>query len=173
MLQECIVYWIHSSEETDIKTQGYVGITKDLERRIREHSRKLDLIDNRVVDIYLCGELSYCKEVEKTLRPHRNIGLNISEGGGMPPDATGIRRSVETKEKMKANMVGFRGRKHTEESRRKMRSHKRIGKKHTEETKKKLSEIAKKRTFNGMSGRTHSEETKQKMREKALAREKK
>lgn len=33
MYQEYIIYWIHSDQETNIETQGYVGITKNLTRQ--------------------------------------------------------------------------------------------------------------------------------------------
>ena len=31
------VYWIHRPEHTDMFTQGYVGITKDIKRRFKAH----------------------------------------------------------------------------------------------------------------------------------------
>lgn len=167
MLNEYLIYWIHNESETDIETQGYVGITKNLKRRIREHSSKLNFLQNRTVDIFLLGEKEYCKEIEYQLRPKKYIGLNIAAGGGMPPDATGIKRSEKTKLLMSQNNVGFKGRKHSDETKRKMsESRKGFGIPHTEETKKKLSEIAKQRKFQPMTGRKHSEKTRQLMSEK-------
>jgi hypothetical protein len=167
MLNECLIYWIHNESETDIETQGYVGITKDLKRRIREHSSKLNFLEDRTVDIFLIGEKEYCKGIEYQLRPKKYIGLNIASGGGMPPDATGIKRSEKTKLLMSQNNVGMKGKKHTDETKRKMsESRKGFGMPHTEETKKKLSEIAKQRKFQPMTGRKHSEKTRQLMSEK-------
>lgn len=167
MLNECIVYWIHNKSETDIKKQGYVGVTKNLKRRIKEHSRKSNFLENRIVDIFLCGEKEYCKEIEYQLRPKKYIGLNIAAGGGIPPDVTGIKRSEKTKILMSQNNIGMKGKKHTEETKRKMsESRKGFGTPHTEETKKKLSEIAKQRKFNSMTGRKHSESTRQLISEK-------
>ena len=171
MLNEYLIYWIHNDSETDIKTQGYVGITKNLKIRMRDHSSKVNFLEGRTVDIFLYGEKNYCKEIEYQLRPKKYIGLNIAAGGGIPPDATGIKRSEKTKLLMSQNNVGFRGRKHTYETKRKMsESRKGFGKPHTEETKNKLSEIARKRKFNPMTGRKHTEDAKSKISEAALRR---
>jgi hypothetical protein len=168
MINEYLIYWIHNKEETDINTQGYVGITNNLKRRLIEHKRHKDnILVGRNVDIFLQGEKEYCKQIENHLRPKRYIGLNSMSGGGMPPDATGIKRSDATKLLMSLNNVGFKGRKHSEETKKKMSaSRKGLGKPHTEETKKKLSEIAKLRKFNPMTGRKHSEKTRQLISEK-------
>jgi hypothetical protein len=171
MLQEYLIYWIHNDQETNIETQGYVGITKNLTRRLKEHRRKHNFLDNRKVDVFLHGDKLYCKQIEQSLRPKRNIGLNIAEGGGLPPNVKGIKRSDQTRQKIKDSMVGFKGKKHSEETKAKMRSVVRIPHPHTEETKKRLSEIAKNRTQpNGMLGRKHSKETIEKIRAKANAR---
>lgn len=171
MYQEYLIYWIHSDQEANIETQGYVGITKDLTRRLKEHRRKHNFLDNRTADVFLYGDKLYCKQIEKLLRPKRNIGLNIAEGGGLPPNVKGIKRSNKTKAKMKASMVGFKGRQHSEETKTKMREAVRIPHLHTEQTKKRMSEIAKNRTSpNPMSGKKHSPETIEKIRAKANAR---
>lgn len=171
MYQEYLIYWIHSDQETNIETQGYVGITKDLTRRLKEHRRKHNFLDNRTVDVFLYGDKLYCKQIEKLLRPKRNIGLNIAEGGGLPPNVKGIKRSDKTKAKIKASMVGFKGRHHSEETKTKMRAAVRVPHPHTEQTKKRMSEIAKNRTSpNPMSGKKHSPETIEKIRAKANAR---
>ena len=167
MLHECLIYWIHKESETDITTQGYVGITKNLQRRIREHHGQKDFMKGREVEIFLCGERDYCKGIEKQLRPQKNIGLNIAAGGGDPPDVTGLIRSEKTRLLMSQNNIGMKGKKHTDKTKRKMSdSRKGFGKPHTEETKKKLSEIAKQRKFNPMTGRKHSEKTRQLISEK-------
>ena len=168
-----LLYWIHNDLETDIHTQGYVGITKNLARRLKEHNRRPNFLEERTVEIILHGDKTICRKLEIELRPKRNIGLNIAEGGGMPPNVSGIRRSVATRQKLSENNVGFCGRKHSEETKLKMRlAHQRLGgKPHTEATKEKLREIAKNRTHdNGMKGRKHSEKTRRVMSEKARAR---
>jgi hypothetical protein len=157
----------------NIHTQGYVGITKDLARRLKEHNRRPNFLQGRTVEVVLQGDKSFCRKLEAELRPKRNIGLNIAEGGGMPPNVSGIRRSIETRKKLAANNVGFRGRKHSDETKLKMwLAHQKLGgKPHTEETKQKLREIAKNRTYeNGMKGRRHAEKTRRLIGEKAKAR---
>lgn len=145
MLNEYLIYWIHSEQEHDIYSQGYVGITNDLTRRIKEHSRK-DWFSDRTVDVFLQGQTEYCREIERKLRPNMNIGLNIASGGGLPPNHTGVQRSELTKKLISENNVGFSGRKHSPETIAKMKSAKagKTGRPHTEETKKKLSELRKK-----------------------------
>lgn len=169
MINECIVYWIHKLEELDIYNQGYVGITNDLERRLKEHKRSgLFVHDDMIVEVFLQGEREYCKEQEILLRPKSNIGINKAPGGGVPPDVTGIKRNEETRKKQSDNNVGMKDKKHSIESRQKMSNSKKgkPGKPHTEETKQKLSKIRKGLLTgdkNPMFGKSHSLETKQKI----------
>tara|TARA_R110000868_G_scaffold176568_1_gene414391 strand:+ start:485 stop:961 length:477 start_codon:yes stop_codon:yes gene_type:complete len=138
MLNQCLLYWIHSDLETNIQSQGYVGITKNLKRRLKEHARKKNFLDDRTVDIYLQGETEFCKKIEMELRPTRNIGLNKAAGGGLPPNPFGKKLTKEHKQKIKENMVGFKGRKHSEETKAKMRKAVRKSHPQTEETRNKI-----------------------------------
>ena len=138
MLNQCLLYWIHSDLEINIQSQGYVGITKNLKRRLKEHARKQNFLDNRTVDIYLQGEREFCKQIEMQLRPTRNIGLNKAAGGGLPPNRFGQKLTKEHRQKIKENMVGFKGRKHSEETKAKMRAAVRIPHPQTEETRNKI-----------------------------------
>jgi hypothetical protein len=149
MYQEYLIYWIHSDQETNIETQGYVGITKNLTRRLKEHRRKHNFLDNRKVDVYLYGDKLYCKQVEKSLRPNRNIGLNIAEGGGLPPNPLGKKLTSLHKQRIKENMVGFKDRKHSEETKLKMSLSKkgRPGRVQSEETKRKISMTQRSKKF--------------------------
>jgi beta-glucosidase/6-phospho-beta-glucosidase/beta-galactosidase len=157
MSKTASVYWIRLKHHNDPYKDGYVGVSKNVHRRMCEHKSKkenpiLENVFNKhknvIVDILFEGDYENCFGVEKEYRPHKEIGWNINEGGIKPPDATGIKRSEKTKKLISENNVGFKGRKHSLETKLKMSlSHKKIsGKPHTEETKKKLSEIAKNRT---------------------------
>ena len=149
MYQEYLIYWIHSDHETNIETQGYVGITKNLTRRLKEHRRKPNFLDDRKADIFLYGDKLYCKQVEKSLRPKRNIGLNIAEGGGLPPNPLTKKLTSLHKQRIKENMVGFKGRKHSQETKLKMSLSKkgRPGRVQSEETKRKISTTQRRKKF--------------------------
>jgi hypothetical protein len=103
-----VVYWIRKTTQTNITTEGYVGITSNFQRRIDYHMnycynnprlkraiKKYDV----VVDLVFEGNEQECKDKEKSLRPQRNIGWNIAEGGGIPPNATGKKWSQSRREK--------------------------------------------------------------------------
>ena len=90
------VYWVHRPEHTDIRSQGYVGISKRFERRIWEHlklsqNRYLKNAinkygwDNLVKEKVLIGKEDYCLEIEAKLRPADKIGWNLVKGGNKPP----------------------------------------------------------------------------------------
>ena len=100
----CHVYWIHHRNHNNLFTQGYIGISKDPDTRFKCHqytnnqhlSRALKkYTDDIELDVLLIGVEEYCREVERKLRPIKNIGWNICEGGGMPPDCTGRKRTKE------------------------------------------------------------------------------
>ena len=87
------VYWIRLAEHSDVSTQGYVGITKNLKERIRGHKknrRKTVLTsaakkyswDNLIVEvIYSELSLQEALSTEETLRPDQRIGWNCQRGG--------------------------------------------------------------------------------------------
>lgn len=117
------IYWIHLKEHTDNKTQGYVGLTQDLRRRLIEHKRYLrknpnttthfyqavkkygwDNLITDEIDTYTTDEEGYIKEFN--LRPTENIGWNTKVGGQSVPSKCSVAREK------------LRGRKHTEETKR-------------------------------------------------------
>lgn len=98
----CVVYWIALPEHTDISSEGYVGISSNLKERFRSYtkrSRKENSHLKNAINLYgwenlkkmviLVAERDYCLEVERKLRPVRQIGWNIAEGGGDPPKMIG------------------------------------------------------------------------------------
>lgn len=90
------IYWIYHKDHTDIFSQGYVGVSKNTEARFKRHSKHSENQhlkaaikkygwDNLVKKIVLIGEETYCYDLESKLRPTRQIGWNIAEGGAKPP----------------------------------------------------------------------------------------
>jgi hypothetical protein len=90
------VYWIHHKDHTDMFSQGYVGVSKNIEARWFRHSRYSDNQhlksaikkygwDNLIKEVVLIGEETYCYKLETKIRPTKQIGWNIAEGGAKPP----------------------------------------------------------------------------------------
>jgi hypothetical protein len=90
------LYWIHHKDHTDIFSQGYVGVSKNTEARFKRHSKYSDNQhlkaaikkygwDNLIKQIILIGEELYCYNLEFKIRPDKQIGWNIAEGGVKPP----------------------------------------------------------------------------------------
>jgi predicted GIY-YIG superfamily endonuclease len=113
------VYWIHHPEHTDIFTQGYIGITKDIKKRWSDHAKRtgnahlLHAIkkygwDNLVKEVILVADKAYCLMIEVKLRSHNQIGWNIAKGGGNPPicTRTGWKHTKETNEKNRLAHLG-------------------------------------------------------------------
>ena len=100
-LKQAAVYWIRLSEHTDIATQGYVGVSKQPEKRWKQHLKKSTIVCQEKNHLYcavnkyswgkliketvLYGEESFCYETELNLRPTNNIGWNIKTGGNRLP----------------------------------------------------------------------------------------
>lgn len=108
------IYWIRHTNHTCIKTQGYVGITKDIDKRWKEHKQyakapyvKCAVIERAInkYDDLLVWEVildnvdkELAELIEFELRPVSNIGWNIAVGGHCP--TLGYRHTEETKCKL-------------------------------------------------------------------------
>ena len=90
------VYWIHHPDHTDMFSQGYIGVSVNARKRWADHRRyqenqhfsnavKLYGWDFLIKKQILIAEEDYCLDIERKLRPERNIGWNIAIGGGKPP----------------------------------------------------------------------------------------
>jgi GIY-YIG catalytic domain len=90
------VYWIHHPDHTDMFSQGYIGVSKDAEKRWEQHLKKSDnrhfrfAINkygwgNLIKKQILIAEEDYCLDIERKLRPTEGIGWNVAIGGGKPP----------------------------------------------------------------------------------------
>lgn len=76
-----VVYWIFDETCYDIKNDGYVGVTRNLNRRLRQHSHSKRFPSNFEVRIIFKGIPNECHLLEKFLRPVWNIGWNKAPGG--------------------------------------------------------------------------------------------
>ena len=94
------VYWIRHPDHTDIFSQGYVGVSVDIEKRFGQHYKRTQNRhlksaiqkygwDNLVKQQILVADVEYCLDIERKLRPSDDIGWNIVAGGGKPPVAYG------------------------------------------------------------------------------------
>lgn len=94
------VYWIHHAGQTDLMSQGYIGVSNNFDRRMGEHfklgqNRYLQFAikkygwDALVKKKILLATEDYCLDIENKLRPQDKIGWNIVAGGGMPPSSRG------------------------------------------------------------------------------------
>lgn len=115
------VYWIHLPDHANVDLEGYVGVSKDLKRRISEHftdskngyttnpylGRILKKYSSSIqFTVLFSGTEEACYSLEESLRPTKNIGWNLNKGGSKPPIMTGISRKQETKQKISATLKG-------------------------------------------------------------------
>jgi hypothetical protein len=112
-IKTAYVYWIHKPEHVDMFTEGYVGVSTRPEIRMKSHIREAkngDHINPKLANaiikhdesilhtILVVGPEEYCYDLEAKLRPSREIGWNIAEGGDHPPRPRGP-KSEEWKQK--------------------------------------------------------------------------
>ena len=113
------VYWLHLPEHSDVRIQGYIGVSNNPKQRLWEHfndvrtnnhcnpylSRVIKKYSDQLIQTILFeGEKDVCYTYEEELRPTKNIGWNLNKGGICPPSASGRKLSAEHKEKTgKAN----------------------------------------------------------------------
>lgn len=184
------VYWIHSSDHTDMFSQGYIGVTsKTAQERYAEHIRASRVVnskssylynvmrkvgpENLIVKTILISDEEYAYDIENKLRPTKSIGWNISIGGSKPPSKLGFKHSDESKEKISKIWKGkTRSKESVERS-----SATRAGFRHSEETKEqfRLNNLGKKQSqetidkrLEKVRGQTRTEEEKIKMSEARL-----
>lgn len=125
-----VVYWIRHPDHTDIFSQGYVGVSNRLSRRLYEHKKltkntilKLAIQkygwENLIKQQVLIADSDYCLEMEAKLRPQESIGWNITIGGGKTPVVYGNKWNLgrtawnkgkqwseETKQKLSDSLIG-------------------------------------------------------------------
>lgn len=89
------VYWIRQDHHTDPLTEGYIGVSKEPDRRFRYHacleSNNNDILykaikkgaTQEILYEYANKEAAYAKEIE--MRPEERIGYNLIPGGDSKP----------------------------------------------------------------------------------------
>ena len=98
------VYWIREKSHTDLMSQGYVGVSGNVEKRWKSYENtekktnnylrnaiKKYGWDNLVKSVLLIADKDYCLNIERKLRPEDKIGWNLTMGGGYPPTIFGPR----------------------------------------------------------------------------------
>jgi hypothetical protein len=98
------VYWIRAAHHSDITSEGYVGVSKNASKRWayghkwahvkgrHDNPRLSNAIakygwDSLVKTVVVVAEEAYCYELEKSLRPAKEIGWNLVPGGNKPPES--------------------------------------------------------------------------------------
>jgi len=113
------VYWIRHPDHTDMFTEGYIGISKNSDKRFMQHNKRCQNKhlknainkygwDKLVKQVLLIADKAYCLMIESQLRPSDDIGWNIVKGGGVPPTfvRTGWNHTEEANEKNRQSHLG-------------------------------------------------------------------
>lgn len=154
------IYWIRLPEHNNILTQGYIGVSKNVVKRIKDHlymleqnthenihlSRSYKKYGNFVHDIILEGDENYCYLIENFIRPEYNIGWNIAPGGSNPPKAKkghGSGRTLSQEHKNKLSETSYFNKFNKSEQRKILTSKTMKGVPKSEEQKRKQSESMK------------------------------
>ncbi len=103
------VYWIKRLSHTNPLSEGYVGVSSNIEKRLMSHKKSKHRVGKaiRKYNVIVCGIL--CENlsekealtIERSYRPEENIGWNHAKGGGKPPPCKpGIKRGKEWHDKI-------------------------------------------------------------------------
>ena len=99
---EVYVYWIRAAHHKDMFSEGYIGVSRNPEKRWKyghkwattagRHENQIlkNAVakygwDELIKEVLLVADENYCYEIENKLRPEVLIGWNIASGGGRPP----------------------------------------------------------------------------------------
>lgn len=100
-------------EHTDYYVHGYIGVSHDPQKRFQQHVAAIKKGKHKnphlvyamdkygagkfVVSVIMSGEEKYCYDIEKIIRPARDIGWNIAPGGHRGPGwPKGKKKSLNT-----------------------------------------------------------------------------
>lgn len=94
MQEKYTVYWIRYDAHDDPFNEGYVGITKQLDQRMKEH-RHNKILGSRLKKgakfevLYENLDKEEACKIEEKYRPIERIGWNVNRGGNIPPSQLG------------------------------------------------------------------------------------
>ncbi|WP_422463921.1 NUMOD3 domain-containing DNA-binding protein [Endozoicomonas sp. ALB115] len=156
------VYHVCNPEHTNILSEGYIGVTTNLNRRFQEHRGRFKDKGDLSFSVVDSGTESEMSELEFKLRPESNIGWNITVGGKTTSADTRNNISSGMKDSSGCNNPFF-GRKHTEEAKKKQSENNYMlgrtgelapnwGKKWSDESRKKLSRSRRKYVYHTPNG---------------------
>jgi len=117
-ISKASVYWIRLPEHVDPSTEGYIGVSTNVENRLRDHYKSIQkgthknphLVnavskyswDNLLKEEIYTGDEIDCYLKEEELRPVKATGWNIAPGGHRGPGwPLGKKRSEEYLAKMR------------------------------------------------------------------------
>jgi NUMOD3 motif len=80
-VSDYVVYWLCDDKCATPEQDGYVGVTRNLKRRAREHIRGGRFPSSLKVKTLTRGTLAECKAIERSLRPGGKVGWNTIVGG--------------------------------------------------------------------------------------------
>lgn len=118
-MNKAIVYWLHYKDHVDYFSEGYIGVTVNLPRRIKTHLREVkqkkhtnealleNLTNEIIITVLFEGIEEDCYNFERECRPTAGIAWNVAPGGAKG----GCRRSGYTlsedfKDKRRSYMLG-------------------------------------------------------------------
>jgi hypothetical protein len=96
----CCVYWLFDAGCSLPEKDGYIGITRELSRRIRIH-RRSKRFPAFNVKVLFEGSRHECSALEFNLRPQIGIGWNFGTGGKSTHGTLGKTLSATTRKKMR------------------------------------------------------------------------
>lgn len=130
MSRACYLYHIRRLCDAGVLTEGYIGISYAPHERFKQHKRRntnkhlsaaIEKYDDIELSIVTSGSRNEMLRLEKYLRPHDNIGWNVTEGGGDPPDTSAYWKGrIRSEEHQKNLSASLRGRKTSSETRAKL-----------------------------------------------------
>jgi hypothetical protein len=95
-----VVYWLYGSRCRDPFKHGYIGISNNFPKRVRDH-RKDERFPAFKAAILFTATIEDCLDIESDLRPSYGIGWNFAAGGWYPAET----RAPETRKKMRAKAL--------------------------------------------------------------------